>query len=276
MEALAFTKMEGAGNDYVYVDGIHEEFDETRGSKIAQLVADRRFGIGSDGLIVLAPSTIADVRMLMWNADGSRGSMCGNGVRCVAKLASDLGLVAADEIRVETDAGVREIVLLFGDDGEVDGARVEMGAVTIDTEPRSFAAADRTWPYHAADAGNPHAVVFVGGNPSDFPLRDVGAAAQELSEFPDGVNLELVEVVDKDAGRLRQRTFERGSGETLACGSGATAVACVAMDLGLVPGPVVTVELLGGELVITREGDRIFMEGPARTVFHGEIELPSN
>ena len=272
--ALPFAKMEGAGNDYVYVDGVNDEFDESRGSEIARFVSDRRFGVGSDGLIVLAPSAVAEVRMWMWNADGSRGAMCGNGVRCVAKLASDLGLIASDELRVETDAGIREVRLLFNDDGEVEGARVEMGEVRIDGEPRTFEAAGRHWPYHAADAGNPHAVVFVDGDPSDFPLDEVGSAAQQLPEFPDGVNLELVQVVDRPGGRLRQRTFERGSGETLACGSGATAVACIAMERGLVPGPVVIVELLGGELVIAREDGRLYMSGPARTVFHGEIELP--
>ncbi len=272
MQSLRFTKMEGAGNDYVYVDAIHDEFDLERGSEVAKIVSDRRFGIGGDGLIVLAPSSTADVRMVMWNADGSRGGMCGNGIRCVAKLAHDVGVVEKPTMRVETDSGVKEVAVLFGDDGAVTGARVHMGEIKVDTNAQAVRLAGRQWSYHAADAGNPHAVVFVENDPADEPVLETGAAMQELPVFPDGVNVEFVRV--RPDGSLDQRTFERGSGETMACGTGATAAACTAVRIGVTAGPKVTVHLLGGDLVIDCSGADVVMEGPVRTVFSGEIQLP--
>lgn len=272
MNPLRFTKMEGAGNDYVYVDACHGNFDLDRGSEVAKFVADRRFGVGGDGLIVLAPSDVADVRMVMWNADGSRGSMCGNGVRCVAKLARDTGVIDTDRLRVETDSGVRDVGLLFGDDGTVIGASVDMGTVTVDMEPRSIEFDGRTFAFHSADAGNPHAVVFLDAEPTDADVLGLGAAMQDAPCFSNGVNVEFI-TVEQD-GSLRQRTFERGSGETLACGSGATAAACAAVRLGHVAGPKVTVHLLGGDLQIDCANSGVVMAGPARTVFSGEISLP--
>ncbi len=272
MNPLRFTKMEGAGNDYVYVDAIHGDFDLERGTEVAKFVADRRFGVGGDGLIVLASSDVADVRMVMWNADGSRGSMCGNGIRCVAKLARDLGVVDADRLSIETDSGVKDVGLLFGDDGAVVGASVDMGIVAIDMEPQSIEFDGQTFAYHAADVGNPHAVVFLDTEPGDALVLGLGAALQNAPRFSDGVNAEFI-TVESD-GSLRQRTFERGSGETLACGSGATAAACAAVRLGCVVGPRVTVHLLGGDLVIDCAASGVVMAGPARTVFSGEISLP--
>lgn len=272
-EKIAFTKMEGAGNDYVYVDAIDQEFDLGRGPEIAAFVADRHFGVGSDGLIVLDASSTADVRMHMWNGDGSRGGMCGNGVRCVAKLAYDRGHVSSPELSVETDTGARSVRLLLDDLGTVVGARVDMGEVLIDDEPRSVHVAGRDWSYIAANAGSNHAVIFVDGDPDGLPLAQVGAALQQSEAFPHGVNVEFVAV--RSDGSLRQRTFERGSGETLACGSGATAVACVALATGRVTGSEVRVQLTGGSLIIRREGSSLVMEGPARTVFTGEIGLPN-
>jgi diaminopimelate epimerase len=272
MQTLRFTKMEGAGNDYVYVDAFHEPFDLERGSEVARIVADRRFGIGGDGLIVLAESTSADVRMVMWNADGSRGSMCGNGVRCVAKLAHDVGVVKGSSMRVETDCGVKLATLRIDDHGEVTGASVDMGEISVDDSAGVADIGGRTWRFHPADAGNPHAVVFLDEDPAGVPVLEIGAAMQKLAVFPDGVNVEFVSV--RADGSLDQRTFERGSGETLACGSGATAAACAAVRLGKTAGPRVTVHLLGGDLVIDCGGDGAVMEGPARTVFSGEIQLP--
>ena len=272
MERLPFTKMEGAGNDYVYVDGFQVEFDVERGGEVARLVADRHFGVGADGLILMAPSSSADLRMVMWNADGSRGAMCGNGIRCLAKLAHDSGVIANGAMVIETDVGLREVALVFGAAGDVEGARVDMGPVTIEAEPESVEVDGKTYSYHAADAGNPHAVVFVDEHPSALPVSRVGAVMQESAAFPDGVNVEFVQVVPPSS--LVQRTYERGSGETLACGSGATAAACAALELGHIAGNRVTVRLLGGDLTITREGSRVVMEGPARTVFSGEVSLP--
>lgn len=271
---MDFVKMEGAGNDYVYVDAIRDPFDVDRASAIARAVADRNFGVGGDGLIVLAPSAVADVRMLMWNADGRRGSMCGNGVRCLAKLAWDHGHVTRPELSVESDAGVKDVVLTFAQPGQVHGARVGMGEVRVSPAPAVADIAGQSWSYHAVDAGNDHAVIFVDQDPRDCPVVEVGAAFQDLAAFADGVNVEFAQV--QADGSIVQRTFERGSGETLACGTGATAVACVALDLGQVAGPAVTVHLLGGDLTITRDGPAAIMAGPARTVFSGQIELPIN
>ena len=268
---IDFVKMEGAGNDYVYIDAIRDPIDLDAASTLARQVADRHFGVGGDGLIVLAPSDVADVAMLMWNADGSAGAMCGNGVRCLAKLARDHGHVTADTLTVETAAGVKAVDLLLRD-GEVVGARVDMGAVQVATTPATLQLGDQQYAYFKVHAGNPHAVVFVDEDPRQVPVHEIGAAIQGLPEFVDGVNVEVVQV--RADGTIMQRTFERGSGETLACGSGATAVACAAVELGKVPGPQVTVDLLGGRLVIHRGRAGASMEGPARTVFHGQIGAP--
>jgi diaminopimelate epimerase len=268
--SLEFTKMEGAGNDYVYVDALRDPFPEAAGPAVARLVADRHFGIGSDGLIVLAPSRRAEVRMWMWNADGSRSSMCGNGLRCLAKLAHDHGHLRRLELTVETDVALHPVRLLQAGDGTITGARVEIGAVEVAARPESLEVDGRRWSYLRCDVGNPHAVTFVDEDPEQLPLERVGPAFQRA--FAGGVNVELVQVLGP--ARLAQRTWERGSGETLACGSGAVAAAAAALATGRVRGPRVQVRLRGGELVITQEGRALAMEGPARTVFTGRIELP--
>lgn len=265
---IDFVKMEGAGNDYVYVDAIRNPFDLDQAPAFAGRVADRHFGVGADGLILLTSSEVADVRMRMWNADGSSGSMCGNGVRCLAKLAHDHGHVAAESFTVETDAGVKAVSLQV-DAGQVVGARVEMGEVRVSSTPVELEVQGRSYQYFQVDAGNPHAVVFVEDDPRQLAVADIGAAIQALPGFPDGVNVEVVQV--RPDATIMQRTYERGSGETLACGSGATAVACAAIELQRVQGPEVTIELLGGCLVIEVTESGVFMEGPARTVFYGQI-----
>ncbi|HLU38436.1 MAG TPA: diaminopimelate epimerase [Planctomycetota bacterium] len=269
MMRLRFVKMEGAGNDYVYVDAIRQRIDLDVAQRLAPRLADRHYGIGGDGLILLAPSASADVRMVMWNADGSRGAMCGNGVRCLAKLAYDEGIARRPSIVVETDGGVRAVDLLF-DGATVVGARVDMGAVRVETEPRTLLLTGRTVTFHAGDAGNPHAVVFV-DDVDAAPVEEVGRGLQRAATFPDGVNVEFVEV--RPDGSLRQRTFERGSGETLACGSGATVAAAAAVRTGRVAGPKVDVLLRGGTLTIDVGDDRVLMSGPAREVFRGEVEV---
>lgn len=268
---LRFTKMEGAGNDYVYVDALHDAIDLDRAPAIARFVADRRFGVGGDGLIVLASSEVADVRMMMWNADGSRASMCGNGIRCVAKLAHDVGAVATQQLRIESDAGVHDVTLLFQGDA-VCGARVGMGTVQVTPTPVAVEFAGQSHDCYPADVGNPHAVVFCDSPPDDALVHGMGAMLQTDARFANGtgVNVEFVTIADE---ALTQRTFERGSGETHACGTGATAAACVAVALGKVCGPRVGVALLGGDLEIEC-ADPAVMAGPARTVFRGEIELP--
>jgi diaminopimelate epimerase len=281
MTLLEFTKMEGAGNDYVFVDGIRAPFDLEHGAAIAVRIADRNFGVGGDGLIVLAPSEVADVRMVMWNADGSRGSMCGNGIRCLAKLAHDLGVVPGRVLQVETDGGVRRVELLPPQDGgaaagRVVAARVEMGPVRVAEAAVSIECEGRAWAFVPVDAGNPHAVFFGSADPECLPVAEVGRALQVSPHFPAGVNVEFVRVGAD--GVLTQRTYERGSGETLACGSGATAVAAAAWEHGHVSAdlPTIRIRLRGGMLSIHRTASGLVMEGPARTVFSGAYELPTS
>lgn len=262
---VPFAKMEGAGNDYVFVDGIRVSFPLEHGARAARAFSDRHFGIGGDGLIVLTRGDQASVRMHMWNADGSRGAMCGNGLRCLAKLAVAHGHVTGPGFVVETDAGLRPVELLASGD-----VRTQMGTVTV-AAPRCIAVDDRKIELWPGDAGNPHVVAFVPDTEQADVLR-LGAALQQHPDFPDGVNVEFVQVLDPL--RLRQRTYERGSGETLACGTGAAVAARAARAAGLV-GSVgdVLVELRGGTLRVQDDVVGLAIVGPARTVFTGEIEL---
>lgn len=262
---VPFTKMEGAGNDYVFVDGILASFPLDRGARAARAVADRHFGVGGDGLIVLTRGERAPVRMHMWNADGSRGAMCGNGLRCLAKLAVGHGHVTGPRFVVETDAGLRPVELLATGD-----VRTGLGTVTI-TAPRRLVVDGRTIELWPGDAGNPHAVLFV-PDTERASVMQLGEALQHHPDFPGGVNVEFVQVLGPL--RLRQRTYERGSGETLACGTGAAVAASAARVAGLV-GSVgdVLVDLRGGTLRVQDDGGGLAIVGPARTVFTGEIEL---
>lgn len=261
---VAFTKMEGCGNDYVFVDGIGAPLPLERASELARRWSDRHFGIGADGLIVLLRGDAAPLRMAMWNADGSRGAMCGNGLRCLARFARDLGHAARDSFAIETDAGVRRVDLLSG-----DVVRAAIGAVAV-APPRTVSIAGQPLELIAGDAGNPHAVVFV----ADVERADVerlGAALQRHPDFPGGVNVEFVQTVAQD--RLRQRTFERGSGETLACGTGAAVAAVAARRAGNIAGHRTHVELRGGTLIVLGGDASLAIEGPARSVYRGEVEL---
>ncbi len=268
---LPFVKMEGAGNDYVYVDGIAAPFPAERGPAVARFVADRHLGVGGDGLIVLAPGARAAVRMLMWNADGSRGAMCGNGLRCLAALARDRGHVDRDAFEVETDAGLAAVTVVRRE-GPNATVRIALPAASVRADAETIEVAGGPVRFHAGDAGNPHAVVFVAGDPERHPVATQGAAMQCHPRFPDGVNVEFVQVLPD--GALRQRTWERGSGETMACGSGAAIAALCAVRIGAVPGPRVPVRLRGGELTVEVTPSGLVLEGPARTVFRGEIEVP--
>lgn len=267
---LSFTKMEGAGNDYIYVDAIRQQFPLDRAAELARAWSDRHFGIGGDGLILLLPSTQADVRMVMFNVDGSRGAMCGNGLRCLAVLAHEHGHVKSPTLRVETDTGVRRVELLFTD-GVASGARTELLDVVAGVEPESVQVAGILLDCHPGSAGNPHLVVFV-DDVDRFPVRPYGAALNANHRFPDGVNVEFVQVLADRT--LKQRTYERGSGETLACGTGSAVAALTAMQTGRVPGPEVTVRLRGGTLRVVCRQPALVIEGPARSVYRGEIELP--
>jgi diaminopimelate epimerase len=263
--------MEGVGNDYVCVDAIRHAFPVDRAPELARQWSDRHFGIGADGLVLLQPSSRAAVGMAMWNADGSAGSMCGNGLRCLARLARDHGHVAIDEFDVETAAGLRTVTLVRDTDGQVTGACADLGAVRVDSTPSSVQVEGRAIELFHGDAGNPHAVVLIDGDPDDYPVLEVGAALQTRPAFAGGVNVEFVQV--RADHSLAQRTYERGSGETLACGSGAAVAALLALQRGLVPGPDVLVHLRGGDLQVRRRNGSLVIVGPARTVFRGEVEL---
>ncbi|MCU0862717.1 MAG: diaminopimelate epimerase [Planctomycetes bacterium] len=261
---VPFTKMEGCGNDYVLVDGLQVPLPLDRAAALARAWSDRHFGIGADGLIVLGAGQRAPVRMSMWNADGSRGAMCGNGLRCLARLAFAHGHLRERRFPVETDAGVRRVELLD------DAVRTWMGTVTC-AAPRRFELAGRGLELVPGDAGNPHAVCFV-DDVELTPVVELGVALQRDPFFPDGVNVEFVQSVGPD--RLRQRTFERGSGETLACGTGAAVAVVAARARGVLHGERAVVELRGGTLHVTGDSSTLAIEGPARTVFTGSIELP--
>jgi diaminopimelate epimerase len=271
MRRLRFRKMHGAGNDYVYLDGIDQDIRIDDAAGWAARLADRHFGIGSDGLILLARSDRADCRMVMWNADGSRGSMCGNGLRCLAAMARELGHVAAERMTVETDAGLRQAQVFADRNGRVIRALAGMGVLRFDPEPHTVGLGAGVITWYAVDAGNPHAVAFVRGDPEELALASVAREIERSGRFPDGVNVELVAVVGPD--RLVQRTFERGSGETLACGSGATAAACAGLATGRLSATPVRVRVRGGELVIAQLEDGSWqLDGPVATVFEGTFE----
>jgi diaminopimelate epimerase len=286
MSSLEFTKMHGCGNDYIYVVATAQRpADPTR---LAMRLSDRRFGIGGDGLILLCPSAHADVRMEIYNADGSRAEMCGNGIRCLARLAWERGVARRNPIAVETDCGIKQVWLKF-DDGRPVAATVDMGAPILDGPSIPAAAAGRIIDYPlalpdgnrlitAVSMGNPHCVVFV-EDETVFSLPDdrfaaLGRQFERHPFFPRGVNTEFILVQQPD--RLKMRVWERGSGETLACGTGACAALVAAVLTGRAARRV-TVALRGGELEIEwrQDGpaaDHVFMTGEAVEVCQGRVE----
>ena len=284
---MKFTKMHGCGNDYVYVDCTKEVIPDIAATAVR--VSDRHFGIGSDGLILIKSSEVADFEMDMYNADGSRGKMCGNGIRCVAKYVYDHGLTNKTEITVDTQAGIKTLQLTVCD-GKVSKVRVDMGEpVLIQQEipvkasvlgladdrreaivAQPFTVANSSYDITCVSMGNPHCITFIDEDVRSFPLEAIGALFEKHELFPEGVNTEFVNIIDKE--HLRMRVWERGSGETLACGTGACAVA-VASYLNGFTGRKVDVELMGGHLEIVYDAatNHVFMTGPATEVFSGEI-----
>lgn len=275
---MKFTKMQGLGNDYVYVNCFKEKIDNP--SELARRISDRHFGVGSDGLIMINPSDKADFEMEMYNADGSRGEMCGNGIRCVAKYVYDYGLTDKTHISVETLGGIKYLDLTV-EEGKVQLVKVDMGKPVL--EPLKIpvkADGDRAvdepilvggeeYRMTCVSMGNPHAVVFIGCDVREFPLEEIGPKFENHERFPNRVNTEFVRVIDRHTAEMR--VWERGSGETLACGTGACAVAVACVLNGLTDEEV-TVRLLGGDLQISwdREKDTVYMTGPAEVVFDGE------
>lgn len=270
---MDFTKMQGIGNDYVYVDCFKEQVKEP--GAVARFISDRRFGIGSDGLILICPSRIADCRMEMYNTDGSQGKMCGNGIRCVGKYAYDHGLVPSERrsLTVETLAGVKELKLEV-EEGKAVRLTVDMGKPSLTSEiSESVTIAGKEWSFTGIDVGNPHAVYFVEDTES-LDLEKMGPDFEYHERFmPDRVNSEFIRVIDRN--HIQMRVWERGSGETWACGTGATASAMASILSGYTEDEV-TVSLRGGDLKIRldRESGHLFMTGPAAEVFHGSIDIP--
>jgi diaminopimelate epimerase len=298
---MKFTKMHGIGNDYVYVNCFEEKIDDI--PKLAIAVSERHFGIGSDGLILVCPSDVADVRMDMYNLDGSRGEMCGNGIRCVGKFAYDKGIVDKTNITVETLAGIKKLDMQLNDEGKVGSVTVDMGAPILEFEKVPAVLQEGQTPDEATGAlinvpitvngqeyrstavsmGNPHNVIFIGMSEDcpfsgcslkDIDLEAIGPDFENHPMFPNRVNTEFVNIVDRT--HVEMRVWERGSGETLACGTGACAVTVACILNGLTEDEI-TVSLLGGDLRIRwdREENIVYMTGPATTVFDGVIAKES-
>ena len=277
---MKFTKMQGLGNDYVYVNCFRENVENP--SEVAKFVSDRHFGIGSDGLIMICPSKVADFEMQMYNADGSRGEMCGNGIRCVAKYVYDYGLTDKTSISVETLGGIKYLDLTV-EDGKVKLVKVDMGSPWLRPEEIPIIADGDmvlneplevdgiTYHMTGVSMGNPHTVIYV-DDVDGLDLEKIGPKFENHERFPKRINTEFVRVLDRRT--VQMRVWERGSGETLACGTGACAVAVASILNGFTDDEV-TVKLVGGDLHIKwdREENKVYMTGPATVVFDGEIEL---
>lgn len=277
---MKFTKMHGCGNDYVYVNLFEETVADA--PKLATVVSDRHFGIGSDGLITIGPSDTADFRMRIYNSDGSEAEMCGNGIRCVAKYVYDHKMTEKTEISVETGAGIKQLTLYVQDE-KVQQVRVDMGEPILDPTripvlsgknpviADSIIVGNMEWRMTCVSMGNPHAVVFV-KDVASFPIEQFGPLFEKHERFPKRTNTEFVQIISRT--EVSMRVWERGSNETWACGTGtcATVMACV-MN-GYTENKVL-VHLKGGDLTIEYDPDtnHIFMTGPAAEVFNGEIDI---
>ncbi len=275
---MKFVKMHGAGNDYVYIDGFQESISDP--AALAVEVSNRNFGIGSDGLILILPSSLADVKMRMFNSDGSEAEMCGNGVRCVAKYAYDHGLVAKEVVTVETGAGILTLQLYPDAAGRIEKVRVNMGLprltrgeIPLTGEPTAqvvnapLTILDQTFAITCVSMGNPHCVIFV-DDVANFPVAKYGPLIEHHPLFPRRTNVEFVEIHSRE--EVRQRTWERGAGETLACGTGASAVIVAGVLTGRTERKIRNL-LAGGELELEwSEAGPVFMTGPAVEVFAGE------
>ena len=272
-----FLKMHGAGNDYIYFDCLREQIADMGG--VARRLSDRHKGIGGDGAVFICPSEVADARMRMFNADGSEGNMCGNAIRCVGKYLFDSGIVPREQMRIETKSGIKHLHC-FAENGKVKSVRVDMGPASFD--PRSLPVllegevVDRTVPIAGGSyaitcvsMGNPHCVLFT--DPDAVDIEALGPKFENDPIFPERVNTEFVQLTGKNA--LKMRVWERGSGETMACGTGACAAAAAACACGLCDkNEDIAVQLRGGTLTI-RVGETVYMTGEAVLVFTGEVEL---
>jgi len=275
---IKFTKMHGLGNDYVYIDAINQKIENE--SSLAKFVSNRHFGIGSDGLILICKSDSADFKMRMFNSDGSEAEMCGNGIRCVGKFVYDKGLTDKTIVKIETLAGIKTLVLNTKD-GKVETARVDMGEPILEAEKipviskeqpvknLELEAENKKFKFTCVSMGNPHAITIV-ENTKEFDVEKYGKILEVDKAFPKKANIEFAQIIDKE--NIKMRVWERGAGETLACGTGACATA-VACNLNGLTGRKVNIELLGGTLNIewNEKDNHVYMTGPAVTVFDGEL-----
>lgn len=272
-----FTKMHGAGNDYIYFDCLQEELEDP--AEAAVKLSDRHKGIGGDGIVMICKSDVADAKMRMFNADGSEGKMCGNAIRCVGKYLYDHKIVQKTDVDIETLSGIKHLKL-FAEDGKVKLVRVDMGAASFDPKSlpvllegevidRPVKVADGEYRITCVSMGNPHCVVFA--DPDATDVETLGRKFENDEIFPERVNTEFIKKIGKNA--LQMRVWERGSGETMACGTGACAAAAAACACGVCEyGQDVLVKLRGGDLIINI-GETVYMTGEAVTVFTGEVEL---
>lgn len=275
---IKFTKMHGLGNDYVYIDTIDQKIENE--SSLAKFVSNRHFGIGSDGLILICKSEIADFKMRMFNSDGSEAEMCGNGIRCVGKFVYDKGLTNKTTVKIETLAGIKTLILNTKD-GKVETARVDMGEPILEAEKIPVISTEKTvknleleaenkkFKFTCVSMGNPHAITIV-ENTKEFDVEKYGKVLEIDNAFPKKANIEFAQIVDRQ--NISMRVWERGAGETLACGTGACATA-VACNLNGLTDRKVNIELLGGTLNIewNETDNHVYMTGPAVTVFDGEL-----
>ncbi|MCX8170810.1 MAG: diaminopimelate epimerase [Candidatus Bathyarchaeota archaeon] len=276
---MVFWKMHGLGNDYILIDNRGGWLREEKLSQLAQKLCRRRFSIGADGLLLIYDSALADVKMRIFNADGSEAEMCGNGIRCLAKYCYESGVVNRSEMRIETLAGVKEVWLNV-DKGRVKSVTVDMGSPEFRREripvvgegdfiDEELKVNDEVFRATCLSLGNPHCVIFV-EDVDSFPVEHYGPMIERSPLFPNRINVEFVQVVRRDL--IKVRVWERGVGETLACGTGACASVVAGKILGKLDREC-SVQLLGGELRVKYIDDRIFMSGPAETVYKGIIDL---
>ncbi len=275
---IKFTKMHGLGNDYVYIDAINQKIENE--SSLAKFVSNRHFGIGSDGLILICKSEVADFKMRMFNSDGSEAEMCGNGIRCVGKFVYDKGLTNKTTVKIETLAGIKTLILNIKD-GKVETARVDMGEPILEAEKipvistekpvknLELEAENKKFKFTCVSMGNPHAITIV-ENTKEFDVEKYGKVLEIDKAFPKKANIEFAQIIDRQ--NINMRVWERGAGETLACGTGACATA-VACNLNGLTDRKVNIELLGGTLNIewNEIDNHVYMTGPAVTVFDGEL-----
>ncbi len=278
---LKFTKMHGCGNDYIYFNCFEQEVADPEALSIR--LSDRHFGIGGDGIVLICPSDVADAKMRMFNADGSEGKMCGNATRCIGKYMYEHGLISKPEMTLETLSGIK-ILKMTEEDGKITSVRVDMGKAILkpseiptkytgDTAVSVPLTVDGTeYAVTCVSMGNPHCIVFVDQDVSTLDLPKIGPSFENHEMFPERINTEFIRVIDDHT--LQMRVWERGSGETLACGTGACAAAVASVLNGYCPkGEDIAIHLIGGELKIRYTDEAVYLTGPATTVFEGSIEL---